>query len=383
MMSETNKIQKLGVFGSFGFNRGDDAIGISLVQGFKNIRPDMHFILPIQREGVFAGEVNVKTFILNRRSVKGMCSLINEIRSVDAVILGAGSMIQDKFGGGYIKGIMGYGWTVSLICKLLGKPTVTGPIGVDELRNKKSFKVAKQFLKRVGKIFVRDPQSQIVAKNILGSQDNREIKVVCDPVFGWSEQNETLNTGKNESYIVFSPAFEGQNENFIQDIFCSLISGFAGINQDIRFKLIAMDEREKEDWGKNTRIKNTFPSEIQARIDLIKPDNPQEAANILRNAQGVVAMRLHSLIIGYGYTKLFCLSRTTKTDALMKTYNVPGIRMSDIVDMDVLIKNASESIFENDDHLINFHRNKLAEMKEKLDSYYKEALDYLEASIAR
>ncbi len=375
----TNSLRKIGVFGSFGFNRGDDAIALSIIEGVRKLRPDMKFIVPIQREGVFADVPNVKTFMLNRRSIKGMLCLLNAIRSTDAVILGAGSMVQDKFGAGYIRGILGYGWTLSLFCRLLRKPTVTGPIGVDALKEEKSKRIAKQFLERLGRIYVRDPKSKDVALGILGSDTKKSIEVVCDPVFYW----EPEWGGEKENYVVLSPAFEGQNEDVILNIFTTIAEEIGQQDENVRFKIVAMDERDKEDAGKISLIFDALSPELQRRTDLCKPATPQEATDILRNGKGVVAMRLHSLIIGYGYTRLFCLSRTTKTEALMDTYHVPGAHMADIAYYQTMAKQAATAILEFDAALEQDHKTKLATLEDKLKEYYNGALSYLEATAAR
>jgi polysaccharide pyruvyl transferase WcaK-like protein len=126
-------LRRIGIFGVAGFNRGDDAICHSLIAGFRRERRDLAFVVPVLRHGAIADEPGVRTFQLDRRSLAGMARLAAHVWRCDAVVLGGGSVIQDQLGGSRLRGILGYSWMVSGLARLLRKPLVTAPIGVDAL----------------------------------------------------------------------------------------------------------------------------------------------------------------------------------------------------------------------------------------------------------
>lgn len=372
-------VSRLGVMAVPGQNRGDDAIAMCLIEGFRKQRPDLHFVVPVLKQGIFSDDPLVKTFILSRRSPLGLLRLAHAIYSVDAVVVGAGSVIQDKLGGGYIRGMLGYGWTVSLLCSIFRKPTLTSPIGIDELSSGKSKRIAKQFLERVGKIFVRDPLSNKVGREILGTNSSIEITTVCDAAFYWSGDNIVLPSQRE--YYALSPAFEGQDEAKIVALFKEIIVKLAA-DTNANFCLISMVDRDDEDAGKLCLIQEELSPNIRARTFIAKPKTAMEARGILCSSRAVIAMRLHALILGYGATSLYCISRTTKTDGLMHTYNIPGIRLSEVKDIEAAAQTACD-VLQNDDGMKSSHQEMAVLLKAKLDEYYKSALAFLDAAMAR
>ena len=180
-----NVVKRIGLFGAFGFNRGDDALALSLIEGFRHRRRNIEFIVPVLKPGAFGGLSNVQTFLLDRGSLHGALRLIKAIAAADAVILGAGSIIQDKLGGGYFRGTLGYSCTVATLCRILRKPSVTGPIGVDALSSKRNEIIARWILSQPQRVFVRDNLSAMIANAFLNVGARRRVTVMCDPVFGW------------------------------------------------------------------------------------------------------------------------------------------------------------------------------------------------------
>lgn len=323
-------LKRLGIFGVAGHNRGDDAICRCLIDGFLTALPGLEIEVAIRRPCSISEQPGVKPFVLDRRSIGGILNLISVVRRVDAVVMGGGSVVQDQFGDGRLKGILGYVWTVSWLAKLLGKPVISAPIGIDQIRTPKGRRAAREFLNRLDWITVRDELSRSMAIAIAGEAISEKISVVCDPVFAF-ETGRPLEASVEAEYVL-SPAFEEYNEERIADIFREIILLLLEEEPHARIVLIAMDERQREDHGKIGRLIENLPPSISARVRRATPSSPEEAAILLRGARGVIAMRLHALIMAYGFAPVYCVSRTTKTQALMQAYDVDGISMVDIVD---------------------------------------------------
>lgn len=206
------------MFGAFGFNRGDDALALSIVEGFRAIRSDLNFLVPVLKPSLFKDLKYVQTFLLNRRSPLGLYRFLKGIASVDAVVFGAGSMIQDKLGGGYLRGMLGYSFMLATGVRLMRKPTVTSPIGIDALESDKNRAIARYILSQPTRLYVRDTMSARIVANLFQPVSPKLADVVCDPVFGWPFQAGLLK----ENLLVLAPAFEGISESFISLLFLKL-----------------------------------------------------------------------------------------------------------------------------------------------------------------
>ncbi len=365
---------RLAIFGVAGHNRGDDAIALSLIEGLGAQRSDIRFVTPVLRPGALEGRAGVAPFVLNRRSPLGLARLALEIARADAVILGGGSVIQDTFGGGRVKGILGYAWMTAFFCRLLGRPLFTAPIGVDAITTPKALTAAREALVVPRRVTVRDQLSAQVLEQIMGGRPHGPLQVVCDPVFGWRLDDAAIEKGLiDERPIVLSPAFEGRNEDEIAQLFAAIAASV--IEQGRPVCIVAMDGREHEDGGKIARIPDLLTEEHRQRVTLAKPQSAEEAAGLIRGAAGVVAMRLHALILGYGYAPLFCLSRTTKTDALMAEYDIPGMRIGGGV-TESLVSQVGEAM--RDDPRVARHGEIKKTLRAKLDEYYAATLRDIE-----
>lgn len=368
-------VKKLGVFGAFGFNRGDDALAVSLVEGFRAIRGDLNFVVPVMKPGLFKDLPYVRTFGLNRRSPLGLYRFVKAIASVDAVIFGAGSMIQDKLGGGYLQGILGYSFMLASSVRLLRKPSVTSPIGVDALERDRSKDIARYILSQPLRLFVRDTMSARIVADLLHADVLQRAVVVCDPVFCWPSRASI----REENILVLAPAFEGISERYISLLFSRIAEEWLRRFPESRVCFLAMDERAQEDGGKIGSARNMLPDELRHRTFVKHPLSPEEVTSTLRSARSVVAMRLHALILAYGYTDIFCVSRTTKTDAFMKDHNVAGLRLSEKLSLDATSRTIVDRVVSGSTKEVQ--RQRLPELQKRLSVYYSRALEHLDTSL--
>jgi len=318
---------RVGIFGVAGFNRGDDAISFSLARWIRDRVPTAELTVAVLRDMEGHLECANKQVVINRRSVGGLIRLARAIRRQDVILLGGGSLIQDKHGGGKVKGPLGYAWFVTFFARMLGRPVMSVALGVDHLGTSQGRAAAKQVLGRLHRISVRDPLSAANVRDLVGPAV--AIMETPDPAFSYGKG---AIRAQADDYVVLAPAFEGVDEGMIASIFAEIAARILAEHKSFHVKIISMEERAEEDAGKIHRIRDALPAEDRQRVSLVSPTSAIEACNILRGGRGVVAMRLHALILAYGFSPLFCLSRTTKTEALMRGYLIAGREMNDLGD---------------------------------------------------
>ncbi|WP_075218215.1 polysaccharide pyruvyl transferase family protein [Mongoliimonas terrestris] len=369
-------VRTLGLFGVAGFNRGDDAISRSLIAGFRRERADITFVVPTLRKQD-AADPRVRTFLLERKTLPGMARLVAAIARCDAIVVGGGSLVQDQLGGTRTKGVLGYAWTVTAIARALRKPLATAPLGVDDLTSDAGRVAARETLNRIGRITVRDVLSERNARILFGRAD-RPVHVACDPVFDFPV---ALDGAPREDTYVLSPAFEGRNEDRIVALFRAIATTLLERHPGCRVAVIAMDDRAEEDAGKAGLIVDALPEALRARVRIAVPATPEEAAAMLRTSRGVVAMRLHAMIMAYGHVPIYALSHTTKTDAMIETNHIPGMSTRGDGPVETIAMAAADGLAQPGPFTLQ--QSRATVLRTDLGAYYGETLAFLDRAIAR
>lgn len=309
---------RVAICGVAGYNRGDDAIALALAEGILAQEGDARIAIAVLTSANLARPPAVRTFLCTRSKPAGLLGLAWAIARSDVVVLGGGSLIQDKFGGDRVKGVMGYAWLVSWLAVMLRKRLVTAPLGIDALHSRGAEEVAAEILGRCHQISVRDAKSLGNARALV---PDKEPVRVPDPAFGIAS---TPRPADRDAPFVLAPAFEGEYDDLVADIFAEVAIGCAAAG-DRPIVIVAMDDRQEQDAGRIGMIIDRLPPHLRGRVSLAVPTDLDQTLTLLRGAAGIVAMRLHAMILGYGFAPISCLSRTTKTDAFMEDYRVPGL----------------------------------------------------------
>lgn len=316
---------RVGLFGVAGYNRGDDAISSSLARWIRDRRPTAELTVAVLQDMRGRLECADHQVVIDRRSIGGLIRLARAIRRQDVILLGGGSLIQDKHGGNKIHGPLGYAWFVTIFARMLGTPVMSVALGVDQLGTKQGKTAATEVLGRLKRISVRDRLSASNVRGLIG--EDADIIETPDPAFSYHSQVRRDPLG---NYIVLAPAFEGVDEEKIVKAFSEIATRALADDPGLRIDIVSMEERRDQDAGKIHLIRDALSQKDRERVNLLVPVDAREAADVLRGSCGIVAMRLHAMILAYGYVPLFCLSRTTKTEALMKEYLIPGRNMHDL-----------------------------------------------------
>jgi hypothetical protein len=92
-------------------------------------------------------------------------------------------------------------------------------------------------------------------------------------------------------------------------------------------------------------------------------------------------MRLHAMILAYGHAPIHCISRTTKTEAMMHSFAISGCSLHDAAPAETLAAQALIGLA--DTAAFAAQKARTEGLRGVLASYYRETVDYLEAAIAR
>lgn len=359
---------RIGIFGVAGFNRGDDAIAEAMAIGLRARFPEAEVLVAMIGNATLISRDRVRGVFVSRRSPLGLANLIVTIACVDVVVLGGGSLLQDKLGGSRVKGVLGYAWMVTLAAKILGKPVFTAPLGIDALSTPKGQQAAREVLSRVDFLCVRDRLSAQNAKSL----GRRCDSLSPDPAFSLEQ---SVSEAPVERYYCFAPAFEGPLNGVASRIYEEVARGLLSSRDAAKIRLIAMDERPHEDGGNCKTFLDGLGEDVRAHFELVIPRTAAEAQEVLTRSSGVVAMRLHAIILAYGHAPVFCLSRTTKTEALMAEYGVAGAFVDANVDVKAIAKAAINSIFKAQE--LKAHGVSLEKIKSDTNYYFDELARYI------
>ena len=321
-MSKLGNPEKIvKIIGVIGENLGDEVLGISAYHYLEKKLENKNVSLEIAEliDGKAARNSCVNAFRVDRKSLCGIKNLIKDIFNSDVIIVGGGSLIQDKIGISLLRGTLPFILQIVFMSKLFRKKVISLPMGVDKLNTKLGKVYAWLCLRSIDVINVRDTQSKLNAISYSGL-DASKINIVPDPAFIYAPENKSIN---KEKYAVISLAKENYNDELYWDSTVNLCRYL--LDKGIHIKAISMDEKENEDNILNEKLKAELNDD---RVDVLPVGNSVESVvNIIRSAELVVAMRLHAAIVAYGFTNTIMISRTTKTDAFIEEYGINGVSL--------------------------------------------------------
>lgn len=348
-------MKSIKIFGLIGENLGDEILGISAYNEICKTFPNTKIGELIANRA--ARNNGVQSFFIDRKSIKGIYQLIKAIEESDVVVVGGGSLIQDKLGISIFRGTLPFLFQIVLIAKLLGKKVISLPLGVDQLNTKMGKFFALCSLKAIDYVCVRDELSQKNACEY-GNLTYDKVRVMPDPAFLF----DTTVSKCTHNYIVISLVKENYDTSYFIPALTEFIEHM--LSKGFKIKLLSMDERITEEHELNRKI---FDLMQNTSVEIVPLGQSIDSiCHLIRSAKLVVAMRLHAAIIAYGYANILMISRTTKTDAFRLQYDVKGLNMTKPIQGSSLIT-LSEEIGEFD-YLV--HKEKLDSIRNSIELDY-------------
>lgn len=315
---------KILVIGTTGFNLGDDAIAVTVARRLADIIDGSEITVACLNPGRLS-RYGIKELFIDRSSISGWARIVKAIRHADVVLLGGGTIIQDALGCGIYRGMIPYIWQVSLVAKAFRRRLATVPIGVDELKGRRAIRLTKQIMRWASPILLRDERSLDLSQRLCMYQSDKFV-LSSDPAFDIQVFEHQYSA--SEPYIVISYVKETRDVSHVRAELMEIISRIRAKWPNQKVVLLPMDTRESEELNVFRMVCEDIGDR---RVVVASTSDYRDAVNIIRGATLVVAMRLHAMIMALGHVPLVGISRTTKTETLMKDASILGM---DIQNMD-------------------------------------------------
>ena len=326
---------KVLLSGYYGFdNAGDDAVLFAIVQALREVMPDVDITVLSNQP-----EKTAEQFGVHAVDRWGKTSLPKAVKNCDVLISGGGSLLQDVTSK---NGILYYLGVIKL-AQMMRKKVIVYAQGIGPVNEPRNRALVAKILNKVQAITVRDMDSR---RELMEMGVYREIMVAVDPVLGISA--DSIDEAKGLQLLREAEA------GFLDGRKTLMVAARNWKHSDHFFGEIAesCDAMAKEGW-QVVFLPFHYPEDVEARraiAALMKQDavvlngnySPQDTMAILKNADLIMGMRLHSLIMGAALLKpMVGLSYDPKVTSFMQLLRQPDCYAVDSVESAQLIRSMS------------------------------------------
>lgn len=320
------------ISGYYGFdNMGDEAVLSSIVEGLRQILPDIDIVV-LSANVAKTGEIH-KVKAINRNSIREVARCI---KHSDILISGGGSLLQDVTS----KRSVFYYLGVILMGLLFRKPVMIFAQGIGPLTSNLSRFLVQLILNRVSIISVRDEESAKLLME-LGIK-NSLINVTADPVFNLEppsdeEVDELVSyegISSNDRWVGISIR-EWKGLSTYRE---HLARAADYIIDRYQAKVVLIPMHISDDFKESEIIKNMMKNEVK----IIKGKyTPREIMGLIKKLDIVIGMRLHALIFSARMGIPFIgISYDPKVDSLIKLMGQSELNKKNIIEqIDELFEN--------------------------------------------
>lgn len=296
--------------GYYGFdNAGDEAVLYAILQALREKEISDITVLSAKPSDT---EKRYGVKAVNRW---GKLELVKAIRNCDVLISGGGSLLQDvtsKNGILYYLGII-------RLAEMFHKKVIIYAQGIGPIQNGRNRSMTAKILNKTQAITVRDFES---FQELQKMGVYRDIYVSSDPVIGIAEESidekvgaellkENKNYHENEKNVMVSIRNWKGKERFFPEI-ATACDNLIEDGHQVIFVPFHFPE-DKEAGAEIAAIMKNQPVVLEGNY------SPEETMAILKNADVVVGMRLHSLIMGFVLQKpLVGISYDPKVTSFMQ-----------------------------------------------------------------
>ena len=342
---------KILLSGYYGFdNAGDDAVLFAIVQALREIIPDVDITVLSNQPEKTAQQFGVKA--VDRW---GKTSLPKAIKDCDVLISGGGSLLQDVTSK---NGILYYLGVIKL-AQMMRKKVIVYAQGIGPVNEPRNRALVAKILNKVQAITVRDFDSR---RELMEMGVYREIMVAVDPVLGISA--DSIDEAQGLQLL------RGAEAGYIDGKKTLMVAARNWKHSDRFFKEIAesCDAMVEQGW-QVVFVPFHYPEDVEAGrniASLMKRDavvlsgnySPQETMAVLKNADLIMGMRLHSLIMGAALLKpMVGLSYDPKVTSFMQLLRQPDCYPVDSVEAAQLIRSMNRLSQQTDHEKLMLARN--------------------------
>ena len=304
---------KVLLSGYYGFdNAGDEAVLYAIVQTLRAAAPDIEITVLSNQPDKTAAQLGVHA--VNRW---GKTALLKAVKNCDVLISGGGSLLQDVTSK---NGILYYLGLIKL-AQIMKKKVMIYAQGIGPVNHGRNRALVRKILNKADVITVRDMDSRM---ELMQMGVYREIMVCADPVMGIP--TESIDAEAGEALLKKS-GVETQNQPML------MVAARGWKNRETLFAEVAAccDSAVQNGWHV-VFLPFHYPEDVEAGklimekmrqvqgATLLQENyTPLETMCILKNADMILGMRLHSLIMGATMQKsMIGLSYDPKVSSFMQ-----------------------------------------------------------------
>lgn len=304
---------KVVLSGYYGFdNAGDEAVLYAIVQTLRAMSADIEITVLSNQPEKTAEAFDVKA--IDRWGKKAIWKAVKEC---DIVLSGGGSLLQDVTSK---NGILYYLGIIKL-AQMMKKKVIIYAQGIGPIENSRNRALVRKILNKVDVITVRDLESRT---ELMQMGVYREIMVCSDPVMGISADAIDETVGENllvqggvsldERPILMVAARNWQKHEKLYEE----VASYCDLAVQSGWNIVFLPFHYPEDIDASKRITAKMHYAEKTTV-LCENYSPLETMSILKNADMVLGMRLHSLIMGALMQKpMIALSYDPKVRSFMQ-----------------------------------------------------------------
>lgn len=337
--------------GYYGFdNAGDDAVLFAIIQALREVVPNIKITVLSNQPEKTATQFQVTA--VNRWSKGG---LLKAVKNCDVLISGGGSLLQDVTSKNSILYYLG----IIKLAQILKKKVIIYAQGIGPVNEPRNRALTAKILNKVQAITVRDFDSRTALMEMGVYQ---EVMVCVDPVLGIP--NEQIDSKQGLRLLEQAGVGNLTEKNML------MVAARNWKHADAFFQEIAKscDAMVQKGW-QVIFVPFHYPEDVEVSIQIaalmreaavILEGNysPQETMAILKNADLIMGMRLHSLIMGAALLKpMVALSYDPKVTSFMQLLRQPDCFAIDSVEAEQLIKAMERLSHQTEKDKLTLQRN--------------------------
>lgn len=279
------------IAGYFGANNtGDEAILTGMIHALK--QQGMIDITVLSRDPEQTKQIHGVNSLYIGRRFDGLGAIYRQFRKSQLFILGGGGLLQD-----YSSRVVPYWLSRVMIALLAGTPVMYYAQGIGPLRTSKAQRLVRLISNRVEWITVRDQPSLALLKEV--GVNRPPTEVTADPALGIQIESDGLALLKqaeipiNQEKIKLGISLRSWDGD--HQYIPTLVRSLKQLQEEYDVQIIFFPFQFGEDERISQQILNELGSE---EAYLVKGTyTPEQMAAMLKEMDGVIAMRLHAIIL--------------------------------------------------------------------------------------
>ena len=303
--------------GYFGFdNGGDEAVLCSEVKMLREILPEADLVaLSGAPERTVAANTEYALRAIDRRDTK---AIKKELQNAALLISGGGSLFQDVTSVGSVY----YYASILNLAHKASVPAVVLAQGLGPLNTGLGRWLTKKAMAKCEFLSWRDVESQKFALRL--GLPAEKMLLLCDPVLNWQRGVVKKQSDTKRVLVALRP-WAGLP-------LAELAAAIEKLRSDYRVELLPFQRSVDE------ALAVELNSQLSAPLPLIKYDSPQALMHEIAQADFVIGMRLHALIMAVSaLTPCAAISYDPKVDSFAAQAQLPVIgKVADIKADDIV-----------------------------------------------